>query len=42
MLIGAMLNAGFSPNQIANLLLRTGWRPPELPYMDGMDLTRER
>lgn len=42
LILGAMLNAGLGPNRIANLLLRTGWRPPELPYMDGMELTRDR
>ncbi|WP_027947203.1 hypothetical protein [Amycolatopsis taiwanensis] len=39
--IGACINAGMSPNDIAGVLLRSGWRPPEgLAYLDGMELTR--
>lgn len=40
LVLGAMQNCRFSPNEQANLLLRTGWRPPEMPYLDDMDLTR--
>lgn len=40
LILGAMQNCGFSPNEQARRLLRTGWRPPDLPYLDGMDLTR--
>lgn len=39
--IGAMLTAGLSPNQIAHTLIATGWRPPELPYLAEMPVTRE-
>lgn len=40
--IGACVNVGLSPNEIAGLLLRSGWRPPRsLAYLDNLELTRE-
>lgn len=39
--LGAMLVVGMSPNQIAHVLIRTGWRNPTLPYLDEIPATRD-
>ena len=41
LVIGAMLVVGMSPNKIAHWLVRSGWRNPELPYLDDMPQTRD-
>lgn len=39
--LGAMLVVGMSPNRIAHVLIKSGWRNPTLSYLDELPATRE-